>query len=442
MVLRSCASITAGTNEPSQLEAPQACLPVMESLPGETEAAERLKNTSLRDFAVMPDRDEDDPNWALPSYKFTLYDVPVPTLYKYALTLIGCPAYGPGEKMLWCIPFLYEGEWCELALQKFGLRIYLRTRRSEADARATQRKIAKQLRSSMRTVERVVQDAAPGLLAQRSATVKNQHASLLRAYNYFRARAENPVHIEDERTEFEPEPGGSSYKGWSFKSGRAEMDLNSFHDMIAAVNAYLSLLEHDLVLALAFCDFDPEQDNLTDVIGSRWGEKWDRILGKQGQAERYRQQLFDVVERWRNPYSHGGFEKGHGATIWLHTPGVNAALPVALTKVQDSPLYSFSAGGQSIIPQMVELFGEGELPSSLEGSDSTIAEVFALFDEIDGWMGDTLPEATSWMRSGLDVRYDADFRSDLVESRTQEGGFERLLKASEYAQAQFENMEF
>ncbi len=330
-----------------------------------------------------------------------------------------CLAYGPGEKVLWWVNFTYKGEWCELALQKFGLRIYLRTDRTEEDAQATQVQIAKQLRSSMRTVERVVQEAAPGLLGKGSATVKNQHTSLLRAYEYFRERAENPEHIEDERNEYEPEPGGLLMKGWSFKSGKVQMDLNSFHDMIAAISAYVSLLEHDLVLALAFCGFDPAVDNLTDVIGSRWGEKWDRVIGKEGDAGRYWQRLFDVVERWRNPYSHGGFEKGHSATIWLHTPGVNAALPVGLTRVRESPLFSFSPGGES-----------------------TIAEVFALFDEIDEWIGEQLPEATAWMRSGLDVRYDGDFRSVLAEARAEDGGFERFLRYSEYAQDQLDNMDF
>lgn len=414
----------------------------MESLPGEADAAERLKRTSLRNFGVMPEPGNDDEHWRLPSYKFGLYDVPVPALYKYSLNLIGCNAFGPGEKVLWWIPFTYNDEWCQLALQKFGLRLYLRTSRSEDDARATQLQIAKQLRSSMRTVERVVQDAAPGLLGKGHATVKNQHLSLRRAYEYFRERAENPIQIEDERTEYEPEPGNPLVKSWSFKSGQAEMDLNSFHDMIAAINAYLSLLEHVLVLALAFCDFDPEVDNLTEVIGSRWGEKWDRILGRKAKAELYRRRLFEVVERWRNPYSHGGFEKGHGATIWLHTPGVNAALPIGLTRVRDSPIYSFSPRGESILHAWVELFGEGELPSSPEVGESTIADVFALFDEIDAWMDKAIPEAMSWMRSGLDVRYDEHFRSDLAEARTQAGGFERFLEASEYAQDQFDNMDF
>lgn len=99
----------------------------------------------------------------------------------------------------------------------------------------------------------------------------------------------------------------------------------AFHDSVAAITAYLSLLEHQLVLALPFKNFDPTKDDVTEVISSRWGEKFDRVLGKEGKAARYRQRLIAVVERWRNPYSHGGFEKGHGATIYLHTPGVNEA---------------------------------------------------------------------------------------------------------------------
>jgi len=39
-----------------------------------------------------------------------------------------------------------------------------------------------------------------------------------------RERAENPIHIEDERIEYEPEPGGLLMKEWSFKSGKAQMD--------------------------------------------------------------------------------------------------------------------------------------------------------------------------------------------------------------------------
>ena len=81
-------------------------------------------------------------------------------------------------------------------MQKFGLRLYLRTERPEDEALKTQEQIAKQLRSSMRTVEQApVVDAAPDLLGKGNATVRNQHRSLHRAYRYFRERAgKDPLH--------------------------------------------------------------------------------------------------------------------------------------------------------------------------------------------------------------------------------------------------------
>lgn len=390
----------------------------MEALNGEIEAAERLKRTALRDFGVAPPEDREDPRWDdAPSYRITINpnDAPVPDLYKYALNLIGCPAHGPGEKVLWWVNFAYREERCSLAMQKFGLRLYLRTERPEDVALKTQEQIAKQLRSSIRTVEQLIVDAAPDLLGKGNATVRNQHRSLHRAYRYFRERAEQPFYIEDD-IESGESPGGGTWR--TFKNGKALMQLNSFHDMIAAISAYVSLLEHDLVLALAFSDFDPSKEDLTEMIGSRWGEKWGRILGKEGEAGRYWQRLFDVVERWRNPYSHGGFEKGHGATIFLHTPGVNAAVPIGLSRIRNSPLFSFMPVGET-----------------------DISDVFALFDEIDSFMGKELPEAVEWIDSDLHVRYDEDFRMELAQAR-QTGQFQHMVEAHGYRYDNFVNMDF
>ena len=98
--------------------------------------------------------------------------------------LIGLKVYGPGEKVARFVNFTYRGEPCVLAYEKFGLRLYLRTEAPEEEARKTQVKVAKQLRSSMRVVEKVIMDAAPELLGKGEATVVNQHRSLRRAYEY------------------------------------------------------------------------------------------------------------------------------------------------------------------------------------------------------------------------------------------------------------------
>ncbi len=220
----------------------------MESLPGEADAGEPLRRTALRDFSAT----DKTTRRVGTTYRLTLSsdDAPVPVLLRYALTLIGLEARGPGEKVAWWVNFTYRGEWCELAHQKFGLRLYLRTERPEEEARKTQLQIVKQLRSSVHTAERLILEAAPGLLSQGHATVINQHFSLRRAYDYFRQRAVEPILVEDKHEEIEAEPGSLLLGGWSFTSGAIQMQMNAVHDMIAAISAYLSLLEHDLVLCL------------------------------------------------------------------------------------------------------------------------------------------------------------------------------------------------
>src|SRR6266542_1351378 len=286
------------------------------------------------------------------------------------------------KSVAWWVNFTYKGDLCELAHQKFGVRLFLWTDAPEETASKTLLEIAKKLQASTRTVEKLIAAAGPDLLGGGDATVVNQHYALRRAYEYFRERALAPAVIEDEATTHEY-PDGST--GTSFKSGHLQMKLNAFHDLVAALTAYLSVLKHDLVLALAFTDFDPAKDNLTSIIGDRWGDKFARVLGKQGEAARLRQQLGEVVERWRNPYSHGGFEKGHGATIYLHTPGVGV-VPVGMTKIRESPLFSFLPAGES-----------------------DVAQVFALLDEIDTWLEAELADAMLWILEGLAVRFDEDF---------------------------------
>jgi hypothetical protein len=78
------------------------------------------------------------------------------------------------------------------------------------------------------------------------------------------------VLIEDETIVHEP-ADGMIVSAVTFKSGKRRMQMNAFHYMIAAISAYISRLDHDLVLALASSGFDSPKDDLTSMIGSRWG---------------------------------------------------------------------------------------------------------------------------------------------------------------------------
>lgn len=93
-------------------------------------------------------------------------------------------------------------------------------------------------------------------------------------------------------------------------------------------------------------------------------------------------------------------------------------MPIGLTRVRESPLFSFMPAGET-----------------------DINEVFALFDEIEALLANELPEAVEWIGSGLDVRYDEDFRSELAEAR-RSGQFGHMLEAHAYWHDIYANMNF
>ncbi|QDP95321.1 hypothetical protein FOE78_04800 [Microlunatus elymi] len=382
----------------------------------EEAAGERLSKTALRDFGqpiLHAERDYD-----LPSYRVSLSpaEAPVPVLLRHALTLIGIRHNGPGEKVAWWVSFTYKGYPCELAHQKFGLRLRIGGDLTEEQADDLLTEMRKKLVSAVRTVEGVLAETASETLNAGNVTVVNQHRQLRRAYHYFRERATNPATVEDV-SESGVSQGGATWS--SFLLGKNVMALNASHDLVAAISAFLSSLEHDLVLALPFLDFDPTTDDLTKIIGDRWGEKWRRVIGHSDpEAVRLRERLAEVVERWRNPYSHGGFEKGHGATIYLHTPGIGA-LPVGLSSIRDSPLFSFHSV-----------------------SETDIEGVFTLFDEIDAYLAKTIPHAMEWIDSCLDVQFDAEFMAQVVGCLESEGDLEKLVDAHAYQQAMIDNMDY
>ncbi|MFJ2353479.1 hypothetical protein [Glutamicibacter sp. NPDC087673] len=384
------------------------------SLPDDAETGEHLKRGPLRDFGPR----KPDDSYASKRHTLSFHDFPVPRLLAYSLRISGFNTGGPGEKVEWWASFTYKGVGASLAHEKFGLRLYLPAELTEDASIELLDEIQTQLRSAVRAVEKVLLAKAPEMLAQGHDTVVNQHSSLERAYAYFRSRALDPILIEDEYKVYGADelPKGVASAS-TFQSGIVLMQLNAFHDMIAAITAYLSRLEHDLVLAFAFSNFDPGSDNLTSFIGSRWGEKFNRVLNTVSGSHQYRSQLTAVVERWRNPYSHGGFEKGHAATIYLHAPDIGA-VPVGLTKVRESPLFSF-----------------------LPATESTIQEVFNLFDELDAWMQSRLPEAIQWISSGLDVRFDPDFRAQVEEALASDK-FEELLSYFAHRQDMADNMDY
>ncbi|KAA9108052.1 hypothetical protein [Microbacterium rhizomatis] len=390
----------------------------MDELPNASDLGHRLRATMLRDFGRLV-RSDFDMSWGSVSrIDIGRDECPIPAVMGFALRLAGLDCFGPEEKVAWWVPFVREGVRYEVAHQKFGLRLRIAgdgLSEPEIDSRLMLTK--KKLISATKVVEKGINKFTDKLVDSGDATVVNQHSRLQRAYDYFRERALNPTVVEDEHRSFEP-GGDLGISGWSFKSGAAVMQVNSTHDVVAAITAFLSRLEHDLVLALPFARFDPVSDHLIDFIGQRWGLKYERVLGKTGRSKHYLEKLIDVIERWRNTYTHGGFEKGNETTVYAHVPDVGA-LPIGLSSMR----------GRSFL----------SLPNA---SDVTIRDVFSLFDEFDEWFATAATEASAWIESGLDVRFDTDFRN-LVDSLAGDPEkFRRYIDYGMYEVDQAANMDF
>lgn len=385
-----------------------------ERLAGSENAARRLSATSLREFQD-PNTDKDKTR-RYRRYRLSVSrdEIALPGLVRYALGLVGLRSFGPGEKVAWWVNFMFQSRQCELAFEKFGLRLYIEiVDNDEADAIKVANKIVKKLGSSIRAVESLVlAPAAPGLFHNGKATVVNQHMSLRRSYEYFRERASSPILIEDEVKHIG--------NGTTFQSGKLLMQMNSFHDLVASVNAYLSLLEHVLVLALPFQRFDSSKDSLEKFIGSRWGDKYGQVFDlTRKEDKRYYDRLIEVVERWRNTYSHGGFEKGHGSSVYLHYEGIGA-IPVGLSSA-------------------TERVGIFFMPAT----DEDINHVFKLFDEIDAWLTDTrIQFAMEWITSGLHVRFDPAFRAEVVDAMESPERFSKYVEYTAYLDDRATNMEY
>jgi hypothetical protein len=348
--------------------------------------------------------------------------VPVPSLLYMALVqVVGCPDLGTADKTLWRVPFRYEGIEAMLAYEKFGVRLYLDVAEDGGGSERLAAEVVGKLNAIVKTIEREsLQDLAERKLENGEVTLRNQHHRLRRAYEHFRAEAEETLaasEADDTRELGTVEEGDLLSRGISKMFRRLE--VGGFN-AIAAINAYFSWLEHVLTLALAFGSTDPAGGTLRDHIGNRWGDKFRRVFDTQdAAANRVLARMHEVAEDYRNTFGHGGFDK-LGATVGVQIEGIGA-IPARLTDVRRSPhfeLYPFA-------------------PVSF-------AEVTAVLDEVDRFLREhpATKHAMEFIESGFDVPFDSDSRREYADEMTSDERFRTFLAKRAEELDCLANMEF
>lgn len=333
--------------------------------------------------------------------------------------LVGAHRLGRAEKLAWEYPFAYRERACSIALEKFGLRLYLEPS-SDAGRRSDGEEIVKKLSAATRMLDKgILKLAAAEETAAGHLIVWNQVPRLRGMYDYFRRLATEAyagkgflARDHDERSE-----GSVFVQHLRVIPQRTE----GFYATVAMTMSYFSLLEHLLVFALLATDFDPSQESLTDFIGSRLLEKFKRVFDVAGdpEANRYYQRLHEAAETWRNPYGHGGFDKQHG-TLAFYLPGIGS-FPLLLSDIREHP-------GFSVVPEREQSFDE----------------LCALFDDLGRWLrtGQVAP-AIRWADECLDVAFTEEFLGSFRQAVT-EGpeAFEAFQAQTSYEADLSDNMDW
>jgi len=348
-------------------------------------------------------------------------EIPVPGIVLLLLTeVMGMVNHGIHEKTAWYVPVGFHGHRVTIALEKFGMRIYV-VPAKDSDERPEEigREVIWRLQKAARIIERnVLSEYADSQIEEGRLTIGNQAGRLRAMYDHFCEATETAFEAASKPPEIGEQGDGVS--GLFAGIGeRIHQEQVGAWNAIAAVNAYFSLLEHELVLLTAFTDFDPTNGALETFIGDRWSDKFKQLFDLQdSDNKRIYDRLHDIAETYRNPYSHGGFDKQRAA-LWFHVEGIGA-VPARLSDIRTSPHF--------------EIF-----PVRPEG----FAEIQTTLTEIREWLRDgEYWAAFEWIDAGLDVAYDPEMRDDYRKLMADEKFRREFIERSSHEWERRANMDW
>lgn len=396
----------------------------------------------LRDLVPAPQDNEGFARSGRPAVRVAVPRERLPVPHSVALVMylvLGAHDLGRRDKLMWEYPFTYRDRSCSIALEKSGLRLYLGLEDSSLreDSTIADKAVEAELISKISKAARCVENKVLSNIADEQGkagriTIGNQVGQLRQMYEYFRDRASDAYAGRGPLArKYEEQIQNAQSSPHASERIRAELvrvmlpleqRREGLYTTVAMTYAYCSLLEHMLVLVLPATDFDPTVESVTEFIARRkLFDKYKSVFDITGDpvAKKFRVRLHDVIEKWRNPYAHGGFDKQRG-TISFHVDGLGA-LPMLMSDVRTHPTFH-------LVPER----------------ESSFDEVCALFDELDAWLrAGPVKHGVQWAESGLDVPFNPEFLTEFrAASGAGDAAFERFLHRMDYMVDQVANIDW
>jgi hypothetical protein len=377
-----------------------------------------VRTSFLKDFAIPGDAESSIlPSAKSHQSKIDRSDIPVPELVRFTLGIIlQLPVYGPGEKLRWEMPFLFKNIRCAFALEKFGLRLYVRSPGTQlVDGDKISEEIIGKLRKAIHRTERVLLiPFANEQIENSQFTIVNRYHSLMNRFIYFRDKAGKTSKNRDK-----VKGKGKIGELAKLLNYMVRLENELFYNTLAMLDAYFSFLEHLFVLV---APLSSDRIKLVEFISCVWADKFKQLfdLKLHPKAKSFYDKLNDIKERYRNVYAHGGFEKG-GASLYVHFPGIGA-IPAQFSKIKNSPHFNF-------FPIQEESF----------------RDICRLLDDFDEWLrseASGLAKAIKYVESGLDIPCDRQSIAEIRAAMKSEGALKALIERESYLWAMHTNMDY
>jgi hypothetical protein len=379
--------------------------------------SEKIKNTLsavLRDFARATDsyrpgrmvRLSSDDERLLPPY----------SIFLALVTFAGFPVGGRQAKVAWTIPIRYKSVGYNLAHEKLGFRIY--AMEPENTTAELERSLIKRLASAVRISDRLAEPYVKEQLRLGNVTIANKYLFFRDMYQFLRKQAQETYSAPPPpRTVLATDARGNPT---SWVENPLQREREGYFLACSSLDAYFSLLEHTLVLLLAFANFDPVRDKLDVFVKSNWGAKFKRVFDFR--QDRDAQQVFDALlrlkEEVRNTVFHGGFERD-GLSLQIHMPDLGA-VPMSLSRYWDRIISTVDTGGNASFQHAWQV---------LDHTDTFFETGSARL-------------AMKYIQSGLDVAFDERNRRRQMEAMESDNGMDAFIDRMAGLQDMWANMDW
>ncbi len=294
------------------------------------------------------------------------------------LTFVAIAEYsyaGKFEKVAWSIAFTYKLIPFAFSLQKFGLKLYHHKDFSPPEGLVQE--MLQALTRAMKIVAKLCQPLVNEQIRSGNVTIANSFLELDKMYLYFRGQAEE---------NFIPKPKPSEPKIEGMAASLTELwrrrDAANYNAS-AMIDAYFSRLEHLLILILPFMRYDRTKHDLVRLMGAVWSDKFKTVfnLSTHTTARSLYERLVALRERYRNPVSHGNFQKD-GKSLYFHFPVGAISCQLSSTVAEQSN-------------------------SITKLNENEFKELCAFFDEVDAFFETGPAEyGYEYAMSGLEVAFD------------------------------------